>query len=649
MMQALQRAIRTGFMAIEALFNRAFGDKLNPLYHLGATLFGLFWVVGATGLYLFAFFDTSVDGAYRSVQSLSRDQWYAGGVIRSLHRYASDALVLTMAVHALRYFAFDRLRGFRWFSWVTGVLLVWLVYGAGANGYMLPWDRLAQFVTQASFEWLDWLPGFGGSLIRNFIYPASVSNRLFSLLVFIHIGLPLVALLLMWVHVQRVPKAQTLPPRPIALGVAAMLLALALLLPVVSQGGAANLAEAPTVLALDWILLALYPLVYAWPPAAVWALVGGGTLLLLAMPWLPPRRGAGQALHLTLHPGAVQISARAGETVLEAGLRAGLTLPYDCRSGGCGVCVCTVLNGRIDAGPCQAAALTDAMRARGQALMCCAVALEDAEIEVDVASLGAAAALRRWTGRIESMERLAPDLMRLRIALPGGERIDFAAGQYLNIVLPDGQRRAFSWANPPHDNALIELHVRHIPGGLFTTQVFTTMQPGDTLDLEGPLGRFTLHESERPILFVAGATGFAPVKSIVEDAFHRGIQRPMQLYWGARQAQDLYLGALAEQWQQAHPNFRFVPVLSDLAADDPWPGRRGFVHQALLADHPDLAGYELYACGSQQMVETAVPAFVAQGLDEQFCFSDAFLPSAARPALPAAGVERSGLRPPGSP
>ncbi|MBL8352466.1 MAG: 2Fe-2S iron-sulfur cluster binding domain-containing protein [Burkholderiaceae bacterium] len=637
MMRWLQLGLRAGFMRLEALFNRAFGDPLNPLYHLGATVFGLFWVVGATGLYLFAFFDTSVDGAYRSVQSLTQDQWFAGGVIRSLHRYASDALVLTMAVHALRHFAFDRLRGFRWFSWFTGVVLIWLIYVAGANGYMLPWDRLAQFVTQASFEWLDWLPGFGGALIRNFIYPASVSNRLFSLLVFIHIGVPLVALLLMWVHVQRVPKAQTLPPRPIAIGTLAMLLALALALPVASQGGAADLAQAPATLALDWVLLALYPLIYTWPLAAVWALVGGGTLLLLAMPWLPPRRGGRQhrqPMHLTLHPGAVQVDARAGETLLEAGLRAGLTLPYDCRAGGCGVCVCTVLNGRIDPGPYQAAALTDAMRARGQALMCCAVALEDAEIEVEVPSLGAEAALRRFTGRVETMDRLADDLMRIRLVLPGGERIGFAAGQYLNIVLPGGQRRAFSFANPPHDNERIELHVRRIPGGLFTTQVFTTLQPGDTLDFEGPLGRFTLRESDRPILFVAGATGFAPVKSIVEDAFHRGVTRTMQLYWGAREAKDLYLRELAEQWQREHPNFSFVPVLSHAAPDDPWPGRRGLVHEALLADHPDLAGCEVYACGSAQMVEAAVPAFIAQGLGEQFCFSDAFTPSAAaqRPA-----------------
>jgi CDP-4-dehydro-6-deoxyglucose reductase len=631
MMQAFQRLLRAGFMHAEALFNRAFGDKLNPLYHLGATIFFLFWIVGATGLYLFAFFDTSVDGAYRSVQAMTEGQWYAGGVLRSVHRYASDAMVATMAVHALRYFAFDRLRGFRWFSWVTGVALIWLIVAAGANGYMLPWDRLAQFVTQASFEWLDWLPGFGGSLIRNFISPASVSNRLFSLLVFIHIGVPLVALLVMWVHVQRVPKASTLPPRPIALAVLAMLAVMAAVQPVLSQGGAANLALTPTTLELDWFLLALYPLVYAWPLAAVWALVGAGTLVLLAMPWLPPRRGPRAQVHVTMHPGAVPVTARAGETLLEAGLRAGLALPFECRAGGCGLCVCTVLNGNIDPGPYQPAALSQAMRARGQALMCCAVALDDVELEVDVPSLGAAT-VRRWQGRIESLQRLSENVIRLRIALPAGEHIDFSAGQYINVVLEGGQRRAFSFANAPHDNALIELHVRHIPGGLFTTQVFTAMQPGDAIEFEGPLGRFTLRESERPILFVAGATGFAPIKSIVEDAFHRGIRRQMQLYWGVREAKDLYALDLAAAWQREHANFTVIPVLSHAAPDDPWPGRRGFVHDAMLADHPDLSGYEVYACGSVQMVNAAVPAFIAQGLGEQFCFTDAFVPARATAA-----------------
>jgi len=638
MIALLQRGLRAAFMRAEAVFNAAFGDKLNPLYHLGAISFFLFWVVGATGLVLYAFFDTSVAGAYASVEAITRGAWGAGSAIRTLHRYASDAMVLTMWLHLARYFAFDRLRGFRWFSWVSGVALLALVYAAGANGYMLPWDRLAQFVTQASFEWFDWLPGFGGTLIRNFIAPEHVSNRLFSLLVFIHIGVPLATLALMWVHVQRVPKASTQPPRPIALALVATLLLLAVVWPVASQGPA-DLRSVPAALEFDWFLLALYPLVYLWPVGAVWALVLGAGALLLLLPWLRLTRGAQAAHRLTLHPGGAQASARAGETILEAGLRAGLALPYECRAGGCGQCCCTVLHGRVDPGPYQPAALTDAMRARGEALMCCAVPLEDLELEVEgVATLAAgdtaqAGAPRRWQARVERLQRLSDDLMLLHLALPEGQRIAYSAGQYLNFVLPDGAKRAFSFASAPQaaGNATIELHVRRIPGGRFTGQVFESLREGDTLEFEGPLGRFTLNDSERPILFVAGATGFAPVKSILEDAFARGIQRPMALYWGVRRREDLYLLEQVEAWQREHPNFRFVPVLSEPDAAGDWPGRRGLVHEAMLADHPSLAGHEVYACGSVKMVEAAVPDFLAHGLSEQFCFSDAFVPQAAAP------------------
>jgi CDP-4-dehydro-6-deoxyglucose reductase len=282
------------------------------------------------------------------------------------------------------------------------------------------------------------------------------------------------------------------------------------------------------------------------------------------------------------------------------------------------------------------------MRARGEALMCCAVPLEDLELEVegvaslasDAARAGNPAAPQRWQARVERMQRLSDDLMWMQLALPEGQRIEFSAGQYINFLLPDGTKRAFSFANAPQaaGNPTIELHVRRIPGGRFTGQVFETLSEGDTLEFEGPLGRFTLREdSARPILFVAGATGFAPVKSILEDAFARGMQRPMQLYWGVRRREDFYLLEQVEAWQREHPNFRFVPVLSEpppADGDGAWSGRRGLVHEAMLADHPDLAGYEVYACGSVKMVEAAVPDFLAHGLAEQFCFSDAFTPSA---------------------
>jgi len=265
-------------------------------------------------------------------------------------------------------------------------------------------------------------------------------------------------------------------------------------------------------------------------------------------------------------------------------------------------------------------------------------------------------ALGRWQGRVASMARLSPDLMRMTVALPDGQHLPYIAGQYINILLPaevaegadDGKgaeplRRAFSFASAPPDpkqppstaGDVIELHVRLIPGGRFTTHVFEGMKIGDAIDFEGPLGRFSLADSERPILFVAGATGFAPVKSILEDAFRRGVQRPMTLYWGVRTAADLYLLDLLERWQREHANFGFVPVLSEADDDASWTGRRGLVHQAMLADYPDLRGYEVYACGSVRMVEAAVPDFVAHGLGEQFCFSDAFVPNRAAP--PAAG------------
>ncbi|MGD9584746.1 MAG: 2Fe-2S iron-sulfur cluster-binding protein [Lysobacterales bacterium] len=624
----LQGALRWLFMHAEALFNQAFGDRLNPLYHLGAIGFFLFWVVAGSGLYLYAFFDTSVAGAYASVQALSAGQWYLGGVLRSVHRYASEAMAVLMLVHLLRHFAFDRLRGFRAFSWLTGIGLIWLLYGSAINGYMLPWDRLAQFVVVASFEWLDWLPSFGGSLIRNFIYPSSINDRLFSLLSFIHIGAPLLLLLLLWVHVQRVPKARTQPPRPIAIGMLAMLVALALIQPVASQGGAADVGSEPTALALDWMLLPIYPLLYRWPLAAVWALVVAGTLLLAALPWLGRRRRDGQQLfHLSMHPGARQVLARAGETVLEAGLRSGLALPYECRNGGCGVCVCTVLNGRVDLGAYQPAVLSAAMRAQGQALMCCAVPIADAEIEVAVHSLdgGAAPLPRRYRAKVERIERLSDNVIRLLLSLPDGETIDFRAGQYLNILLDDGQRRAFSFANAPGVSALIELHIRRVPGGRYTGHVFSDLRVGDPVDFEAPLGQFILHEGTRPILFIAGATGFAPIKSILEDAFRRGIERPLCLYWGVRDPADLYLLDQVWQWQQEHSNFRVVPVVSEPELAPDWHGRTGLVHQAILADFPDLSGFEVYVCGSLQMVDTAVPAFLAQGLPADACFSDAFI------------------------
>ncbi|HYL18868.1 MAG TPA: 2Fe-2S iron-sulfur cluster-binding protein, partial [Burkholderiales bacterium] len=515
MLARLQRGGRWVFLRVEAAFNAAFGDRLNPFYHLGEITFFLFWIVAGSGLYLYAFFKTGVTEAYMSVDRLTA-QWWLGGIVRSLHRYASDGMVVTMMLHLLRHFCFDRHRGFRWFSWVTGVALLWLLYASGINGFMLPWDRLAQFVTVGSAELLDRLPLFGGALIRNFIHPSSVNDRLFSLLSFMHIGIPLVLLLTTWVHIQRVPKAATNPPRAIVLALIPTLIALSLVYPVISDQPA-DLSLAPQALRLDWFYLAALPLMYAWSAGGAWLVLASATILFVLLPWLPPKRAGAAGFRLTVYPGRREILARPGETVLEAGLRAGLAMPYECRNGGCGVCKGTVLYGQVEHGAYQKSALTDAERALGKTLFCCATPLSDLEVEYEPGAAALAAPVKTLDVRVARMRKAAEDVIILHLELP--ERMDFRAGQYFNVVLEDGARRAFSFATAPGEQEEIEMHVRLIPGGRFTTHVFTQMHEGDRLRIEGPFGQFELRESERPILFVAGATGFAPVKSLVEYAF----------------------------------------------------------------------------------------------------------------------------------
>jgi NAD(P)H-flavin reductase/quinol-cytochrome oxidoreductase complex cytochrome b subunit len=625
MLKLIQRAGQRAFHAAEGLFNRIFGDALNPFYYLGAIAYYLLWVVVASGLYLYIFFKTGVNEAYDSLEYLTHQQWWLGGILRSVHRYASDAMVLAMVLHLVRHFTFDQYRSFRWFSWVTGVIVLWLVYISGINGYMLPWDATAQFVTVATAEWLDWLPVFKGALVRNFITPEAVNDRLFSLLSFLHIGLPLGVLGLLWVHTQRVPGAKTNPPRPIWIGVTLALLVLSLVRPAVS-GPPANLAAVPATIPFDWFYLLVYPLIYAWSPGAVWAMVGGLTLLLVLLPWLPPKRTSKEDVHLMVRPDNRIIPARPGETILEAALREGIAFPYECRNGGCGQCKCTVLYGPVAQGPYQESALSAAERAAGKVLACSAVPLADIELEyVPLAPLGGLHA-RIHTAKVIAMQKASDDVMLVRLKVDG-EPIRFYAGQYMNILLPgeEGEKRSFSFATAPHMNREIELQIRLIPGGKFTTHVFTAMKVGDTIRFEGPLGSFFLREdSTKPIIFVAGATGFAPVKSMVEHAFHIGMKRRIILYWGVRSWRDLYLPELPQQWATEHANFTFVPVLSEPKPEDRWTGRTGLVHEAILADFPDLSGHQIYACGSIKMVEAAHPAFQSHGLAQDDCFSDAF-------------------------
>jgi ferredoxin/coenzyme F420-reducing hydrogenase delta subunit len=281
--------------AIEGVFDRAFGARDNPLRHLGALGFYFFWVMVVTGVYLYAFYDTGVTEAYNSVERLTHGQWYLGGVMRSLHRYAADAFVLVMVLHLVKETVNARYRGFRWFSWLTGVPTLWLAYASGIGGYWLVWDGVAQFSATATTEWLDWLPLFGEPLARNFLTPAAVNDRFFSLLSFLHIGIPLLLLLAMWVHIQRVSLADVAPPRRLGWGTLAALAALSVAKPALSAA-AANLAAEPAQVALDWFYLFVHPLMYRSSPAMTWGLAFGVTLLLAAAPLLSRARPAPVAL-----------------------------------------------------------------------------------------------------------------------------------------------------------------------------------------------------------------------------------------------------------------------------------------------------------------------------------------------------------------
>jgi ferredoxin/coenzyme F420-reducing hydrogenase delta subunit len=293
-MTPLQAPLRLGFQWIEGWFDRIFGTAWNPFYHLGALGFFYLWIVTVSGIYVYILFDTGTTEAYDSVEYMTHEQWYLGGIMRSLHRYASDGMVLMMAVHMLREFSLDRYRGKRWFTWVTGVPILWLTLIAGITGYWMVWDTLAQYIAIASTEWLDWLPIFGEPIARNFLAPSVLDDRFFTLLTFMHIAVPLILLFVLWIHLQRVSRPKINPARGLAVGTFAMLIALSLVLPAESQG-AADLATVPASVGLDWFYLAAYPLLDIWSSGALWAFVATMTLMLAVLPWLPPLRRAAPA------------------------------------------------------------------------------------------------------------------------------------------------------------------------------------------------------------------------------------------------------------------------------------------------------------------------------------------------------------------
>ena len=331
---------------------------------------------------------------------------------------------------------------------------------------------------------------------------------------------------------------------------------------------------------------------------------------------------------ITIKPSNHVFTVNEDETILEAALREGFVIAYGCRNGACGTCKGKVLEGTVDYGTYQEHALPDADKKLGLALFCQARPLSDLAIECREIGAAKDMPIKTLPCRVQKMERPAPDVMMLHLKLPANERLQFLAGQYIDILMKDGKRRSLSLANAPHDDVLLQLHLRNY-GGPFSDYVFNRMKEKDILRFEGPLGTFFLREnSDKPIILLASGTGFAPIKAIVEHALHKGILRPMTLYWGGRVRADIYLNDLAEKWQHDH-GIRYVPVLSEAGPEDHWSGRSGFVHRAVVEDFPDLSGHQVYACGAPVMVEAAHQDFTTQcKLPEDEFYSDSFTPAA---------------------
>ena len=337
---------------------------------------------------------------------------------------------------------------------------------------------------------------------------------------------------------------------------------------------------------------------------------------------------------ITLKSSGKQFTTNPDETILEAALRQGINLPYGCKNGACGSCKGKVIEGQVQHGQHSENALNKADETAGAILFCCAHPQSDLVIEAREVQGAGDIAIRKVPCRVNSINKPSTDVAILKLQLPAAERFQFLAGQYLEFLLKDGQRRAYSIANAPDQEGPLELHIRHLPGGLFTDFVFGAITPAlkekDILRFEGPLGSFFLREdSKKPIIFLAAGTGFAPIKSIIEQMQSKKIRRPIELYWGGRRPSDLYLNDLCKTWEKDIPNFKYIPVISDGLPEDAWHGRTGFVHQAVIDDHPNLKDFQVYACGAPVMVNAARNDFSAQcHLPEEEFFADSFTSAA---------------------
>jgi len=332
---------------------------------------------------------------------------------------------------------------------------------------------------------------------------------------------------------------------------------------------------------------------------------------------------------IRLEPSGQQFPAEPGQTILEAALAAGITLPYGCRDGACGACKGSILAGGVDHGKSRPDTLTESERSAGRALFCCAVPQGDVVIESRAAAGVADIPVRKLPARIQRLERAAADVMVMTLKLPSNDRFVFLPGQFIDLLLAGGKRRSYSIASSPSREGEIELHIRRMDGGLFSTQAFETLKEKDILRFEGPLGTTYLREdTDRPVLMVGGGTGFAPLQAMLETLLEKESPRTVHLYVGARTRDGLYRDELAKRFSAASRNITYVPVLSEATAACNWTGRAGLVHAAALADLPDLSGFDAYVCGAPAMVDAARRDFAAAGLPDDRFFADAFTTAA---------------------
>jgi len=352
---------------------------------------------------------------------------------------------------------------------------------------------------------------------------------------------------------------------------------------------------------------------------------------------------AASLFHVTVQPSGRTFQVDADTTLLAASISQAVGLPYGCKDGACGSCKCKLLSGQVSHGQHYETALSPEEESAGYVLTCCAHAHSDLQLESKQVTPFGAFPIKKLPTRVMTLTKVTNDVMVLKLQLPANDNFQYQAGQYIDFILRDGDRRSYSMASiaaavpvaslastPSGNPALLELHIRHMPGGKFTDHVFGTMKEKEILRLEGPFGSFYLREdSESPVVMLASGTGFAPIKALLENMHAKNLSRKTWLYWGARRPVDLYMNQWVVEFAASHSWLQYVPVVSDALAEDGWNGRTGLVHRAVLNDHPDLSGFQVYACGVPAMVDAARTEFSAvAGLDPDAYFADAFISQA---------------------